>query len=79
MKTENEISNAILKTTMEIQQKFPELSKYLTEMPVTIPDAVDPEITTGNLEEYSESLNTLVTKYSNNHQENKNKEGSITD
>jgi hypothetical protein len=79
MKTENEISNAILKTTMEIQKKFPELSKYLTEMPVTIPDAVNPEITIGNLEEYSESLNTLVTKYSKNHKENKNKEGSITD
>jgi hypothetical protein len=71
MKTENEINNAIIKTTMEIQKKFPELSKYLTEMPVAIPDAVNPEITIRSLEDYSESLDTLVTKYSKSHAGNK--------
>ncbi len=38
METENEISNNILKATTAIQEKFPELSKYLAEMPVTIPN-----------------------------------------
>jgi hypothetical protein len=66
MKTENEINNGILKTTMDIQGKFPELSKYITEMPVTIPDVVNPEITSENLKAYSESLDALVSKYSKN-------------
>ncbi len=63
MKTVNEISTDIIKTTMEIQQNFPELSKYISEMPVTIPDVANPEINADNLKEYSESLNALVTKY----------------
>ncbi len=64
MKTEKDINNDILKTTMQIEGKFPELSKYITEMPVTIPDMADPEITMENLEDYSDSLDALVSKYS---------------
>lgn len=64
MKTANEISNDIVKTTLRIQEDFPELSKYIGEMPVTIPNVANPEITTDNLKDYSESLNELVTKYS---------------
>ena len=43
MKTEKELNNDILKITLTIQEKFPELSKYIAEMPVTIPDIDDPE------------------------------------
>ena len=64
MKTANEISNDIVKTTLRIQEDFPELSKYIGEMPVTISNVANPEITTDNLKDYSESLNELVTKYS---------------
>jgi hypothetical protein len=64
MKTANEISKDIIATTLEIQKDYPELSKYILEMPVTIPNVANPEITTDNLKDYSESLNALVTKYS---------------
>ena len=64
MKTANEINKDIVKTTLRIQEEFPELSKYIIEMPVTIPNVANPEITTDNLKDYSESLNELVTKYS---------------
>lgn len=64
MKTTNEISKDIIATTLEIQEDYPELSKFIIEMPVTIPNADNPEITADNLKDYSESLNTLVTKYS---------------
>jgi len=64
MKTENEINKEIIKTTLGIQQDFPELSKYIAEMPVTIPNVSKPEITTNNLSDYNDSLNELVTKYS---------------
>ena len=64
MKTANEISRDIIKTTVAIQQNFPELSKYIIEMPVTIPNIANPEIKTDNLKDYNESLTELVTKYS---------------
>ena len=44
MKTETEIEDAILKITMKIKTDYPELSKYLEEMPTTIPDVKNPEI-----------------------------------
>ena len=64
MKDSNEIRKDIIATTMVIQKDFPELSKYILEMPVTIPNVANPEIATDNLKDYSESLNALVTKYS---------------
>ena len=37
-KTMNQSAQMILQTTMLIQLEYPELSKFLEEMPVTIPD-----------------------------------------
>ena len=67
MKTAEQLNDAILKITMKIQEKFPELNKYITEMPVTIPDTDDPEVTTKKLQEYYDSLKALVNKYSPSH------------
>jgi hypothetical protein len=64
MDTPKSVMTDILKTTMQIQEQFPELSKYIPEMPVTIPDSPDPEITTESLNEYSDSLKSLLAKYS---------------
>lgn len=71
MKTESGINNNILKATKEIQEKFPELSKYLTEMPVTIPNIYTPEINSKSLNEYNDSLDILLKKYSTNHSRKK--------
>ena len=46
MKNEKELNEDILKITMLIQEKYPELSKFITEMPVTVPNIETPEIIT---------------------------------
>jgi hypothetical protein len=67
MKTEKELNNDILKITMAIRDNFPELSKYLNEMPVTIPVSNNPEINLKNLQDYFNSLDALFRKYVINH------------
>ena len=51
---------------MKIKEKFPELSKYILEMPVTIPNMENPEITRKALQEYYDSLNVLLKDYIEN-------------
>ena len=63
METENDLNAKILKITMTIKDKHPELSKYIEEMNVTIPDKNNPEITLRNLQAYYDSLNALLSKY----------------
>lgn len=67
MKTEKELNEAILKITMKIRNEYPELSKYLSEMPVSIPDISNPEINTKTLTDYYESLENMLKKYIPNH------------
>lgn len=67
MKTENEINKNIIETTMAINEKFPELSKYIVDMPVTIPNINEPEINEKNLKDYQSSLDVLLNKYAANH------------
>lgn len=66
MKTEKELNADILKKTLMIQEKFPELLKYLAEMPITIPIS-NPEISMKNLVDYNNSLDNLIEKYAKNH------------
>ncbi|HAQ21414.1 MAG TPA: alpha/beta hydrolase [Prolixibacteraceae bacterium] len=58
-----DLNSKILKITMTIKDDYPELSKYLDEMPVTIPSEKDPEVTLKLLNEYYESLQALLNKY----------------
>jgi hypothetical protein len=60
---EKDLNNKILEITMEINEKYPELLKYLEEMPVTIPNEMNPEMTVKQLRSYYESLCSIVTKY----------------
>jgi pimeloyl-ACP methyl ester carboxylesterase len=62
-KSENDMNAKILKITMNINDHYPELSKYLNEMPVTVPSEKDPEITIRLLKEYYESLHSVLNKY----------------
>jgi hypothetical protein len=66
MSTEKELNEAILKKTLMIQEKFPELSKYIEEMPITIP-VDNPEITIKNLTNYLNSLENIIEKYAEKH------------
>ena len=63
MESETELNTKIMAITMQIQNEFPELSKYLNEMPVTIPTEENPEITTAILNNYYESLLRMLTTY----------------
>lgn len=60
----NKFNNDILATTLLIHKRFPELSKYLEEMPITIPDMNSPVISNQVLMDYDESLRVLLHKYS---------------
>ena len=67
MKTVGELNDSILKTTMLIKKEYPELSKYLLEMPETIPDVKNPEMNQKVYQEYLNSLNEILDKYAPNH------------
>jgi 3-oxoadipate enol-lactonase len=58
-----DLNSKILKITMTITEDYPELSKYLDEMPLTVPSEKDPEITLKLLRTYYESLNSLLDNY----------------
>lgn len=67
MKTEKELNDAILKITLKIRNEYPELSKFLVEMPVTITDTNNPEINIKTLKDYYESLRAILKKDAPNH------------
>lgn len=60
---EKDLNSKILEVTMKIRDHYPELSKYLDEMPVTVPSEKYQEITLNHLKTYYESLNSLLNKY----------------
>ncbi|NNM94184.1 MAG: hypothetical protein HKL88_01820 [Bacteroidia bacterium] len=64
---EREFNTRILKTTMTIMEKYPELSKYIEEMHETIPNEDVPEITLRSLKAYLDSLNSMLDKYKVEH------------
>jgi len=68
MDAEKEINEKIMKVTMVIQENYPELSKYLNEMPVTIPIENNPEVTVIALTKYYNTLVTLFRNYVAEHQ-----------
>jgi hypothetical protein len=67
MKTEAELNRNIVKITMTIRNEFPELMKFINEMPVTIPNLENPEINIKILQDYFDSLKDLLRKYAPNH------------
>lgn len=66
MKTEAQLNADILKITLMIREKYPELSKYVSEMPITIPDVESPEINAKILTDYYDSLEAIVENYAQN-------------
>jgi len=63
MKSIKDIEHDILKITMEIRNEFPELYKYILEMPMAVPDKGEMAIERENLIDYFESLKELLTNY----------------
>jgi len=65
METEKELNEKILTKTMEILEMHPELSEFLNEMPVTIPNNNNPKINIDILRDYYDSLNNILKNYLN--------------
>jgi hypothetical protein len=57
------LNSEILKITMTIWDYYPELIGFIEEMPTKFSDERNLEITYNQLKSYSESLNSLLTKY----------------
>ena len=53
----------IMRVTQEIKDHYPELTKFLEEMPVTVPDEKDATITLRSLKSYYDSLNSILNNY----------------
>lgn len=67
MNTKELLNLKILEITMFIHKTHPELSKFIEEFPVTIPNQESPKITIENLEKYYNSLSSMITKYNLSH------------
>jgi hypothetical protein len=68
MKTETELTQDILEITNKIHHQFPELSKYLKEIPIRIETTKDNGISPQSLSDYYDSLLDVITEYSKTHQ-----------
>ncbi|WP_158841025.1 hypothetical protein [Polaribacter sp. L3A8] len=62
-----EINKEIFELQKEIQEKYPELMKYLTEMPDTLPVEGSVKVDSNALLKYLNSLKEMVLNYKNNH------------
>jgi len=63
MVTKKNLNSKILKITMKIKDRYPELLKYVEEISDTIPDEKSQEITVRHLKTYYDSLNSILKKY----------------
>ena len=52
--------------TREIETKYPEVYEHLGEIPQTIPDVENPEVEKKELENYLNSLETMLEKAKKN-------------
>lgn len=63
LQMEKALNEKILKITLKIQRDFPELYSFIEEMPITIPNTNDPEISLNSLNKYYNSLELLLKNY----------------
>ena len=67
MKNEKELNDDILKLTMKIQNTRPELSKFISEMPIIKTGLDGEEVKAQNLRDYYNSLESLLNNYNITH------------
>lgn len=66
-KQEKEIDAKILEVINKINKKYPELTKYINEIPTFERDNNTPDITLKQLNGYYESLCSILMKYGAEH------------
>ncbi len=63
MKTKAELEKDIIDITIKMQREFPELSKYIAEMPSFFEGQEDSYLQTKNFIEYYNSLEQILKEY----------------
>lgn len=69
MESKKELTEKILKITILIQEKYPELSKYLSEVQETIPTFEHPDVEAEALSKYYQTLDEMLKYYLLEHPE----------
>lgn len=67
MKTKEEIQKDIIEITTRIHRDFPELSKFIVEMPEDYSGTDTDELETKRFQEYYDSLEEIISNYSKTH------------
>ena len=67
METQNDINETIRLTTIKIQEKYPELIKYITEIPEKYSSIHHKGVNKKDLKEYLDSLTNLIDSYAKEH------------
>ncbi len=57
---EHQLNAEIMTLTEQIKLQYPEVYRNLNEMPITIPNMATPEVKIKQLEDYVQSLKTLI-------------------
>jgi hypothetical protein len=60
---ERDLNLKIIEVTNRIKDHYPQLTRFLDEMPIAVADDKNVEITLRNLRSYYDSLNTMLNKY----------------
>ena len=69
METKKELTEKILKITILIQERYPQLSKYLAEVEDTLPTLEHPEVDALALSKYYQTLEEMLKDYLLEHPE----------
>ena len=78
MKTKTELEQDIVNITMRIHKEYPELSKYIAEMPVKAIVTDPEEMSSNDLQGYYNSLEEVLVEYSKTHEAKQEKDTTKT-
>ena len=67
MESQNDLNDNIRLTTLKIQEEYPELIKYLNEIPRNFLSNAEKGINNKELKDYLDSLNNLLETYAKEH------------
>ena len=71
MKSKEELNKMIFLLTQKIHREFPELIKYLDEIPEKFESDTQKGVNNKNLKDYLDSLKDLLKTYKKDHKKNK--------
>ena len=72
MKTKAELEKEILTITMKMHSEYPELSKYINEIPIDTTIGHGDLVNTQNLRQYLNSLQEIMLEYAKTHEADPN-------